>query len=117
MASFSVSYSNFTFVFKLALKGSVILVLPIDSSPEESLAGEAAVAAVVDMAHRAVAAYPTQNLGHVCIILARAAGTRATGGHLGLLARLGAGSLTGVVLGPLALSFLALWRSAEECVL
>ena len=59
------------------------------NSPEESLAGEAAVATVVDMAHRAVAAYPTQNLGPcVCIILARAAGSRAPGGHLGLLARL-----------------------------
>lgn len=69
-------------------------ILPLSSfaatshSPEESLAGEAAVAAVVDMAHRAVAAYPTQNLGYVCIILARAAGARATGGHLSLLTRL-----------------------------
>ena len=33
LASFSVSYSNFTFIFKLALKCSIVLVLPIYSSP------------------------------------------------------------------------------------
>ena len=37
---------------QLALKLAVVLVLPVDGAPEESLAGEATVAAVVNMPRR-----------------------------------------------------------------
>ena len=92
------------------------------NSPEESLAGEAAVTAVVDVSHRAVATYSTQNFGHrVCVSRARGGGASWPGGHLGLLARLWLWELSvfshvnlwspTLELAPWRESFLDLWRS------
>jgi hypothetical protein len=62
LACFSVLNGNFTFVFELALEGSVILVLTVDSSPEECFTGEAAVTTVVDMLDCGVSTDPTGDL-------------------------------------------------------